>query len=393
MNMFANIILVLGFVFTSISSSSASRKDDKIANMDAVATPINGEIKDPRLSATVHPTPEEREVFDAIYQQFVESGGDKTNTIYSIPTVVHILMEDANTDNEAIGVEQEQIDILNEAMADNNSPFFFNLIEIKTWINSGWFNGGNDMKSSTRVGDMGTLNVWFNNPGAGLLGFATFPQSNYNPDDGVVINHQAVNGGSIANYNLGDTLVHEVGHWMGLYHTFADFFPSCNEFWGDGIDDTPTERSAASGCPIGRDSCASKPGLDPIHNYMDYSYDSCMYEFTPDQNTRMESQFLAFRNTNPLPTCVDSPLDIYINGVELPCGSASCSDADVQSHCPLTCGTCDTYLCADSTGTLLVNGVERDCEFLAGLGDSQIANACASDPGLFTCRDTCGYCE
>ena len=54
---------------------------------------------------------------------------------------------------------------------------------------------------------------------------------------------------------------------------------------GDEIADTPAEASPAFGCPVGRDSFTGiqYPGLDPIHNYMDYSDDSCMTEFTPDQ--------------------------------------------------------------------------------------------------------------
>merc|ERR1712012_681068 len=106
----------------------------------------------------------------------------------------------------------------------------------------------------------------------------------------------------------------------------------------------------------------------------------------------MESQFLAFRNTNPLPPCVDSPFDIYINGSEVPCSSASCNRADVQSHCPATCGTCSTYQCEDSDGDVLYQGSIRSCVFLAGLPTGTINNICGGQDVEETCRDTCGYC-
>ena len=192
-----------------------------------------------------------------------------------------------------------QITVLNNAYA--SSSFSFQLISTDHTNNGTWYtcSGGTcetQMKSALRQGGSNALNIYSNNMGGGLLGWATFPSSYAaSPKlDGVVILFSSVPGGTAAPYNLGDTATHEVGHWMGLYHTFQGGCAKQSS-GGDGVADTPAERSAAFGCPTGRDSCSTIAGLDPITNFMDYTDDSCMNTFSNGQNTRINSMWATYR--------------------------------------------------------------------------------------------------
>lgn len=221
----------------------------------------------------------------------------------TIPVYFHVINKGSGVSNGDITdtAISDQINVLNAAYASTGWTFVLAATDRTT--NSTWYNGcattstETSMKNALRQGTADDLNLYSCNPSGGLLGWATFPSSYASSPkyDGVVILYSSLPGGSAAPYNLGDTATHEIGHWMGLYHTFQGGCAKNASTGGDLVSDTPAEKSAAYGCPTGRNSCASITGDDPINNFMDYTDDSCMNTFSSVQDTRMDSQFSTYR--------------------------------------------------------------------------------------------------
>jgi len=229
--------------------------------------------------------------------------------VVTIPVYYHVIRTGAgNATDVSQTMIDAQISVLNQAYngstGGSNTQFQFVLSGVTRTTNSSWFNAGDgssaeaQMKSALRQGGSNTLNI-YSTSGAGYLGWATFPwwYSGNPTDDGVIIAYNSVPGGSAAPYNEGDTATHEVGHWLGLYHTFQGGCARSAKKGGDYVSDTPAERSAAFGCPTGRNSCTGSryPGNDPITNFMDYTDDYCMFQFSSGQSSRMNAAYGTYR--------------------------------------------------------------------------------------------------
>lgn len=172
------------------------------------------------------------------------------------------------------------------------------------------------MKSVTQWDPTKYLNMWTINPGGnplndlfnpglgGLLGYAQFPDNTpnlqgLNPTGGMASTDGVVAGyyvmGTIAEddgtfmldgtYNLGRTMTHEVGHWLGLRHIWGDGNCSVDDYCAD----TPNAAAPNYTCNLFNNSCTDNPDFDQVQNYMDYTNDACMDTFTQDQKDRIQA--------------------------------------------------------------------------------------------------------
>jgi hypothetical protein len=282
----AAVALVLTIVPALIASA-----DDAAAPAGRESASRSGRLRE---CGTPDPSPAELAPVRAALRARVQRFG-VTRLGATIPIALHVITSGGVGD---VGDRQidDQLRALNQGYAGTGYRFVLSSVdrtENKNWFTMAPGTGSEKQaKQALAIDPAHHLNVYTCAPGKNLLGWAYFPFSA--PEDntihGVVIHYGSLPGGYLAPYDLGGTLIHESGHYLGLFHTFqGGCVPP-----GDEVDDTPFEASPAFGCPAGRNTCA-QPGDDPIHNYMDYTDDACYTEFTPGQLDRINAILPLYR--------------------------------------------------------------------------------------------------
>lgn len=197
----------------------------------------------------------------------------------------------------------KQMKVLNNAYSNTGIQFSYNPETVKSVDKPAWFNMGHisaaerEAKTALHIPPEYSLNFYTAGLQGGLLGWATFPDRLQGDKvmDGVVILHSTLPGGTAAPYNQGETATHEVGHWLGLYHTFQD---GCSGE-GDEVQDTEAHAGPNFGCKntlTDKDNFCSGETQAPLKNFMNYVDDKCMSEFTPGQIARMKDMITTYRS-------------------------------------------------------------------------------------------------
>ena len=298
------------------------------------------------------------------------SSGKAMSTVYTIPTVVHVVYNGSGnvTDAQVTAAinnlnkdwSRRNADTTNTptvwqpraaslgvqfclAQIDPNGLPTTGIIHKSTTVTS--FTSDDKVKSTSTGGDDSWpitqyYNIWICNLGGGLLGYGSFPPPG--TGYGTVVHYCTIDG-SCPPYNLARTLSHECGHCFGLFHIWGDDGTACTG--SDQIADTPNMAGNTSGCPSGVQLDACAQGMDSpasnegsniapgrmYQNFMDYTDDACYNMFTVGQKAVVQSTvtnyLMSLVNNGPIVCSPPVPLDAGISSVITPSGNYCTSAA------------------------------------------------------------------
>lgn len=359
-------ILVLSIIYLSASSQSVlKRAEERTLETNNRIADVPAEYRNVEQCAFTEANEREANLpnstslleREAAFKSFLQTTSyDKLDgEIITIPVVVHIIhtgeaegvgnnisdaqiesaivqindnfRKAAGTHGDADGVDTELEFCLASIDPDGNATDGINRVDGSTvtgyetsgiCVTSGCTGNELAVKNLSRWSNSDYYNIWVvseisgNNGGFGIQGFAYFPGASSLYDGTVIMNTCFGAIGTVNAWNdMGRTLTHEIGHGMGLYHSFEgdNGGSSCPTGTGDAVSDTDPHKRSSSNCPTGNNSCTGNPNADVVHNYMDYSSQSCADMFTQGQSDRMNAQ-IAFWRSNLIDNDVCSGSDI-----------------------------------------------------------------------------------
>lgn len=250
----------------------------------------------------------------------LRTGARNADSLRAIPVVVHVVYF-SSTENISEEQIQSQIRILNEdygkmpgtpgdgAGVDTGIRFFLANLD----PDGNCTNGIVRLKSEELADHqpyerplLRQLSFWDNTRylniyivqdiTGSILGYSSFPGGPAD-EDGIVAVHDEFGNIGTASGSMGRTVTHEIGHWLGLYHTFHN---GCGEDVcddGDFVCDTPPALNPHYVCS-GTNTCSNDdPDLpDQEENYMDYTPEDCKNRFTEGQRMRMQASLNTLRD-------------------------------------------------------------------------------------------------
>ena len=370
---------------------------------------------------------------------------DPSVQLYRIAVVVHVLENSAGTQGHLSEPQvQSQIDIFNEdflALPGTNGANGTD-VQIQFFLadqdpsgnptngitysqNDQWFNDQGDYYNQLAWDPHRYLNIYTADLGGGLLGYvAFFPQQGGvgSAPDRVMVHYQAFGRNAPwYPYHQGRTATHEVGHYLGLLHTFQSGCGSASACYttGDLICDTEPENGPRFGCQTGATSCGTR---DPVENYMDYSDDLCYELFTPEQARRIRCTMESYRpdlnrffdcNGNGIPDDEDirNGTSEDCNGNEIPdecdvVNGMDCNGNDIPDECDIASGfseDCNLNELPDECDIELgyspdcnINNIPDECDLASGASEDcnadDIPDECQPDTDADGVIDDCDNC-
>jgi len=241
-----------------------------------------------------------------------------SRNMVNVQVAFHVIYASNGAGNISNDMIIDQIEVLNDAYAPYD--IVFTLVSVDYTMNDSWYNDMEQYESTYKqqlhVDPVHHLNIYTGNM-PGLLGWSympySWPENSYM--HGVCLLYSCLPGGTAYPYNAGDTATHEVGHYLGLDHTFRNGCSVNNDY----VDDTPQENDGNNIYSCNNtDTCPNDPGMDPVHNYMTYTDDACLNQFSNGQGERMEDMIATYR-----PGLLENPVSpgwIYttVNVIQVP---------------------------------------------------------------------------